>query len=105
MAWTHERGGLISGVPKVQLGASSFIDSAIFSLLGLDGMASRNKEMFDWTAFGLLKKMVSTESSASDSVVQFASRDSMGRNIYASFKLTGLSQHAGNALKACVNIK
>jgi len=105
MAWTHERGGRISGVPKVQLGASSTIDSAIFSLLGLDGMASRNKEMFNWTAFGLLKKMVSNESTVSDSVVQFASRDAIGRNIYASFDLAGLSQQAANTLKGCVNFK
>jgi len=105
MAWTHERDGRISGVPKTQLGISSNLDSAIFKMLGLDGMASRNKELFNWTAFSLLQKMVSAESASSENVVRFAARDAIGRNIYASFHLAGLTRHVDIALKACVTIK
>ena len=61
MGWTHERDGRISGEPKTQLGISSTIDSAIFSLFGLDGVSSRNSKMFDWNAIELLRRMINEE--------------------------------------------
>ena len=103
MGWTHEQDGRVSGVPKTQLGISSTIDSAIFGLLGLDGIAKKNSQMFDWHALELLQRMINEEKKSTDGLVQFVSRDTIGRNITATFKIRGLTKRVSSEMKSCVN--
>ena len=71
-------------------------------MFGLDGVSSRNSKMFDWNAIELLRRMINEENKSSDGIVQFASRDTIGRNITATFKVKGLANRVSSQMKSCV---
>lgn len=101
MAWTHERGGRISGVPRTQLSISSGIDSAIFGLLGMDNLAERNSEMFEWNAATFVGRLARESSELPGGAVRLSAKDSVGRSINASFRLAGLADMVRQEFRSC----
>ena len=88
LAWAMTNDRFVTFPPTAFNSIGSGLDSAIFSLLGMDKISQRNSEMFDWSARSFVSQI-----RRNDSLVVSA-RDSSNRDVTLNVDISGYSELA-----------
>jgi len=98
--WHPSSKGYVTSAPGVQLDLASGIDSAIFSLLGMDNISKRNKEMFDWTAEQFVSRIAQqADPSSQDNYLILRTRGANNAQVNSIYDLTGFNSQANKYFK------
>ncbi len=94
MAWQPVSNSTVTREPSVQLDISSNIDSAIFSLLGMESISKKNKDMFDWTPEQFFNRMAKQEHVSKNPILKLSAKTAGNQNLTSVFDLTGFNEIA-----------
>lgn len=88
IAWSLSRDRFVTYPPTAFNSIGSGVDSAIFSLLGMDTISKRNSAMFEWNARSFVNLV------RSNNKLVLSARDSSNRDVTLNIDLTGYRESA-----------
>jgi len=88
LAWSLSRDRFVTYPPTAFNSNGSGVDSAIFSLLGMDTISKRNSAMFEWNARSFVNLV------RGNNHLVLSARDSSNRDVTLNIDLTGYSETA-----------
>ncbi len=105
MGWQPSSDGFVTRAPGVQLDVASGIDSFLFSLLGMDSISKKNKEMFNWTAEQFVNRIAKQAHSSSENhFLRLSAKNTSNSKLTLKFDLTGFNELANQHFKGvCIN--